>query len=516
MGTGELAHRSDAYANGSKVLLGRWAYDHKKDKDGIMFAKARYTVMGCFQTEGVDYGETFAPVMNLKSFRIQLSIVNLSEDCEIEQWDVSSAYLYAYLDEKVFCDQPHGHEDPAHPKMCWRLLKSLYGLKNAGRNWNLLLNDILSKAGMKPIPCDPGSFVVVEGKGWLFICIHVDDIFPAYNKEGKHIRDRVAKILSAHVKIEFLGELDWALKMRVYRDKKAGIMKLSQENFVWEFLTRFNLLNIKGSESPTDPKTSLPPASEVTDEEVDSMKDYPVREIIGCFLWLAQISRPDIAVATHCAARSQHRPSKILWRWIIRIARYLKSTAHWGIVWTRPLDFAKTRLLEQWVDASFAPNPETNRGKSIIGYVVKFLGMTTHWKTMMSKRVCDSSSEAEINGLNEVRKENRWQLDLQNYLGLFKPDGPTLTWEDNTAAIQLTKPATCHKRSKHFGIEWYATKEAIELGEMEVQFVPTDYQDADLLTKPTNGQTFLSPRDEIMGPLILQKYFGTMLPPQPK
>ena len=105
---------------------------------------------------------------------------------------------------------------------------------------------------------------------------------------------------------------------------------------------------------------------------------------------------------------------------------------------------------------------------------MKFLGMTTHWKTMMSKRVCDSSSEAECNGLNEIRKENRWQLDLQKYLGLCKPDGPTQTWEDNTATIQLTKPATCHKRSKHFGIEWYATQEPIELGEMKVQFIPTD------------------------------------------
>ena len=124
------------------------AYDHcdKKDENGVVsFAKARYTVMGCFQTAGVDYTDVFAPVMTLQTFRTACVLANLNPDSVIEQWDVKGAYLYAKLEDEVYCDQPIGHEDTSQPNMVWRLLKSLYGLPVAGRNWNLYLKKILAR-----------------------------------------------------------------------------------------------------------------------------------------------------------------------------------------------------------------------------------------------------------------------------------------------------------------------------------------------------------------------------------
>ena len=153
MGTGVPSNRSRARAKGCKVLKGRWAYDHKKGPDGkILFVKARYTVMGCFQTAGVDYGESYAPVMNMKTLRTVLQIVNLDPEHIIEGWDVKGAYLYAYLDEEVFCDQPIGHETDHTAGACWLLKKSLYGLVQSGRNWALLLRKLFGKSNVKPTP----------------------------------------------------------------------------------------------------------------------------------------------------------------------------------------------------------------------------------------------------------------------------------------------------------------------------------------------------------------------------
>ena len=512
LGTGELADRKDV-PKGAKVLKGRWVYDWKKEEGKIIFAKARYTVMGCFQTEGVDFHETFAPVMTHKTLRTVFQIVNLDPTSIMEQWDVKTAFIYSLLEEKVYCDQPIGHEDTSQgPRKIWRLIRSLYGLTQSARNWNLHLRAILKEVGAKPLHADPGTFILKEGSAWCIMPVQVDDCFPAYNVAGKYLRDRIAKALGDSVKVKFQGEISWALKMRVYRDKEKGIIKLSQESFVWEFLTRHGFLSVKPASTPADPKVVLPDPKEVTEDQIREVKDYPFREIVGCYLWLATISRPDIAVATHMAARCQHKPTKILWRWLVHIARYLKATAHWGMVYTRPENLDNTPLFEQFVDVSFAPDLLLNKGKSRIGYLVKFLGAFTTWNTMMSKRTLTSSSEAECNGVIEAWKENVWQKNLQVGMDLFVIE-ITKIWEDNTAAITLGGAATYHKRSKHFSLEWYAVKEAIENKEIFLEYLATDVMLADFLTKVLSPALFTKFRGEIMGTEEMQRYFGVMVPP---
>ena len=500
-------------------MKGRWVYDHKKNVDGtIAFAKARYTVMGCFQQHGVDYYESFAPTMTMKSFRSILQLMNSDPTALMEQWDVTHAYLHAMLKELVYCDQPIGHEeevlDAKGRRMVWRLKRALYGLVQSAREWHQLLKDILKDTGAKPLPSDPGTFMLKEGRGWCAVPIQVGDIFPAYNKEGKHLRDRIANKLKAAVKIKFQGEIQWALKIRIYRDKKEGLLKLSQESFTWEFLTRFDILTLKSAPTPTEYGVTLPRPEDVSDEKVEEMRGKPVREVVGCLLWLARITRPDICVAVHEAARRQHRPSKALWKFLVRICRYLKGTAHWGMVYKRPENLEEVPLLEAYVDVSFAPEVDTNKAKSRIGYLIKFLGAVTTWSTTMSKRPLGSSPEAECYGLVEVGKELVWQKAQQHYIGIFQPDIVTI-WEDNTASIDIAGAGTYHKRSKHFGIEWYTFKHAVEEGEYKLDWVSTEDQLADCLTKSLNGNLFRKFRSLIMGDEKLQLHFGTLVPPMP-
>ena len=140
-----------------------------------------------------------------------------------------------------------------------------------------------------------------------------------------------------------------------------------------------------------------------------------------------------------------------------------------------------------------------------------------HWFTKQTTRVCTSSSEAECYGLCEMGKENQWQRDLQVELGLFELEGPTPTWEDNTAAITLSGSNTYHARSKHFGLDWYSTKERVERKEMVPMYISTEEQVADYLTKTDlTVAKFQRFRDAMMGAPDLQDHFGRLSPPTAK
>ena len=528
MGAWEVVPRSEV-TPGAKVLQPRWAYDHKKGSDGkITKAKSRFTAMGCMQTPGVDYADTYASVMTLKTFRTLLAMLVLDPGLDMEQWDCKAAYIHATLDQPVFVVQPPGHEDPEHPRWVLKLNKALYGLKQAGNAWQKHLRTILAEVGARPIAADPACYMLREGKGWVIVPTHVDDIFPLFNQEGRRLRNKIWEHLSLRLQIVDQGPIEWALKTRIYRDRERGLLKISQESYTLEVLTRFGMLGCKGAETPFMAKLDLPDPDRVTDTMVQGAAKYPILELIGCLQWLAEISRPDIRAALHKAQVRQHRPNERLWEHLKRILRYLKAYPHLGMVYRKPesenqtpvLEAFKsavcTRALDQFVDIAFAPELGTNKGRSIIGGITRFYGNPVSWFTKRSRRTCSSTSEAECNGLTEIGNENAWHRDLHTLFGIHDVTEPTLTWEDNTAAVALSGSNTYHARSKHFGIEWYQTKERVERGEMEVLYIPTREQLADVLTKTEfTAADFHRLRDGLMGGAELQEHFGRLSPPDP-
>ena len=140
----DLVHRNEV-PRGQLILRGRWVYAFKRDAQGkVIKVKARFTIMGCQQTRGVDFKETFASTMSIKTFRIALAIANLYEDVEVDQWDAKCAYINSPVEEgvRIYCQQPEGHIDPKHPRKVCLLRKSMYGLKQAGRSWQIFWKDI--------------------------------------------------------------------------------------------------------------------------------------------------------------------------------------------------------------------------------------------------------------------------------------------------------------------------------------------------------------------------------------
>lgn len=158
------------------------------------------------------------------------------------------------------------------------------------------------------------------------------------------------------------------------------------------------------------------------------------------------------------------------------------------------------------VDAAFAAE---DQAASRIGYFFLFRGNLVSWCSENTTRVMTSSTEVECRGLVQIGKENQWHRQFHNELNLFDVSQPTIVYEDNTASIHLSADlGTPHKKSKHFGIEWAFFKEAVQVGEVKPEFVSTDQQPADMLTKSLLSPKFADFRDMVMGYPRLQDHFS--------
>jgi hypothetical protein len=128
--------------DGVKAMECKWIYKKKKDMDAnVHIYKARLVTKGFRQVQGVDYDETFSLVAMLKSIRIILAIAAYF-DYEIWQMDVKIAFLNGNLDEDVYMIQPKGFVDPTNAEKVCKLQKSIYGLNQASRSWNIHLDEV--------------------------------------------------------------------------------------------------------------------------------------------------------------------------------------------------------------------------------------------------------------------------------------------------------------------------------------------------------------------------------------
>ena len=155
------------------IVGGKWVF-HVKGKPESPIYKARYVAKGYSQIQGIDYTETFSPTARMESVRTVMQIA-AQNDFTLHQMDVKSAYLHAPIEEDVFVTQPEGYETA---NMVWKLNKSLYGLKQSGRNWHILLHDyLINELSFKQSTADPCLYFQQGGNDILLVW--VDDIIIA-------------------------------------------------------------------------------------------------------------------------------------------------------------------------------------------------------------------------------------------------------------------------------------------------------------------------------------------------
>jgi hypothetical protein len=163
-------------APGTNVVTGKWLFRHKLTSDGSLDCyKAHWVLRGFTQRPGVDYDETFSPIVKFATVRSVLSLA-LSRDWAIHQLDIKNAFLHDTLTEIVYCSQPTGFVDADRPDLVYRLNRSLYGLKHAPRAWYSLFASYLASIGFVEAKSDTSLFIYRRGDDTVYLLLYVDDI----------------------------------------------------------------------------------------------------------------------------------------------------------------------------------------------------------------------------------------------------------------------------------------------------------------------------------------------------
>ncbi|XP_059315701.1 uncharacterized protein LOC132066399 [Lycium ferocissimum] len=222
----------------------------KKNED-IDKYKTILVVKGYTQREGLDYHESFSPVAKMITVRTVISIA-AANDWELFQMDVNNVFLQGDLDEDVYMSLPEGSHRQGEKRVC-KLLKSLYGLKQASRQWNIKLTTALIGAGYSQSSHDHSLFTKQKGRGMVLVLIYVDDLLitgscPTLIEETK-------KYLQSQFKVKDLGILKYFLGIEVMRSK-SGIL-LNQTKYTLELIADVGLNGSKVSPTPLEANTKL-------------------------------------------------------------------------------------------------------------------------------------------------------------------------------------------------------------------------------------------------------------------
>ena len=471
MGTWRLVKRPP----NTNIVDTKWVLRIKKNSAGeVDKYKARLVARGFTQIYGIDYYETYAPVARLTSFRLMMALATRN-GWAIDNFDFDQAYLNSKLDddEVVYVEQPPDYETRDRKEWVMRLLKSLYGLKQAAKNWYQALYKALMELGFTRCEADHGVFYKEVGKDIIIFLVHVDDGMVT----GSNVKliKGFKEDMHAKYRLTDLGAVNWLLGIKITRDLINKTLSLSQHAYIDAIITRFNFDDLKPSSIPIDPSAPLSKSQSPSKiEDINKMKNVPYREAVGSLMYAAMGTRPDIAFATSTVAQFSDNPGWAHWEAVKRIYRYLKGTK--DLVLTYGGD---KRGLVGYVDADGASQEHR---RAISGYVFMVDGGAVSWSSRKQELVTLSTAEAEYVAQTHAAKEAIWLRRLLTEI--FKSvDTPTTLFSDSKSAIALAHDGHYHARTKHIDIRYHFIRYIIEAGTIKLVYCPTNDMTADTLTK---------------------------------
>ena len=385
-----------------------------------------------------------------------------------------TAFLNGTLQEEVYMKQPPGYEKEGEEHLVCKLSKSIYGLKQSSRCWNMALDAHLKSVGFSQLKSDPCIYAS-GGEDSFYIGVYVDDMILAGNDKAK--MKSVKKKLSSKFDIKDLGKLSYFLGMSIAQNQEEKKTWIGQPAYTEKLLTKMEMSDCKPVKTPVDPGNRLVKTAE--DEEALDQLLY--QSVVGSLMYLATCTRPDIAYAVGMLARFSSKPNRSHWVAAKRVLRYLKGTMNYGLLYSGDSDVLA------YSDADWAGDVDDR--KSTSGYMFQIAGGPVSWKSRKQDTVALSTAEAEYVALSSAAQECIWLQRLLCELG--KPlGGPTVILEDNQSSIAMARNPQFHGRAKHIDIKHHFVRERVSDGSIELKYCPTNEMVADILTKGLAHQQF--------------------------
>ena len=477
-GTWTIVH-IDTLPTGSRPIGGKWVFDIKYDGR----YKARFVAKGFSQRYGRDYKETFAPVINSVSLRLLLTIA-AQQRLRVRQFDIPNAFLKGILKEPVFMYQPEGHVESSSLHVC-KLLKTIYGLKQASKEFYDMLKLWLISIGFSPLHSDPCVYLKKHNKDVLYVGTHVDDgvhfgTCPKMVADFEHQLSKRFKVISKDV--------DNLLGMTVSQSDDNSIIQVHLKDYILDLLENNGMLNCKPVSTPIDPSVKLiKEMSPLSAEDQLFLKKSPFLSTLMSLSYLAVHNRPDISFAVNQLHQFSSDPRHEHVMALKRILRYLKGTIHFKLVYqySSLLDGKNNLLVVGYSDSDWASCLDSRR--STTGYVFMIGRNLISWSSRRQKVVSLSSTEAEYYAMTATAAEAKWLRAILNELG-FPQWAATLLYGDNQGCLHLSKHVTNHQRTKHIDIKHHFIRDLVLDNVISLLYIPTEDMIADVMTKglPSN------------------------------
>jgi hypothetical protein len=416
------------------VIGTKWVFQNKQDEHGVVTRnKASLVAQGFTQIEGLDFGETYAPVARLESIRILLAFAT-HHNFKLYQMDVKSAFLNRAISELVYVEQPPGFEDSKFPNHVYKLHKALYGLKQAPRAWYECLKDFLLRKGFEIGKADPTLFTHKVDKE-IFVCqIYIDDIVFGFTNQSWC--EDFSTIMTKRFEMSMMGELTFFLGFQIKQLKEGTF--ICQTKYTKDMLKKFDMENAKPIKTPmpTNGHLNLNEDGKAVDQKV-------YRSMIGSLLYL-YASRPDIMLSVCMCARFQTNPKECHLMAVKRILRYLVYTPYLGLWYPK----GSTFNLLGYSNSDYA-GCKVDR-KSTSG-TCQFLGRSlVSWSSKKQNSVALSTAEAEYVVAGACCAQLLWMRFTLSDFGCKFSKIPLLC--DNESSIKLANNPVNHSRIKHIDI----------------------------------------------------------------
>ena len=456
-----------------KAIGCKWVFKVKHASNGeVERFKARLVAKGYAQKYGVDFEETFLPVVRLSSIRALIAFA-VQHDMLIHQMDVVTAFLNGTLDEEIYMQQPDGYSQPGKEHLVCRLKRSLYGLKQSPRCWNTAFTDYLESISLVQSEADPCVFVGTVDTVTV-VAVYVDDLvlIAKTTNELQKVKDS----LSSRFKMKDMGKIHYCLGISIEQDEERKCLRMHQKQYIENMLEKYRLTDANTVSTPADLSVKLK-KDDGFSKDVDSTL---YQSMIGSLLYAANSTRPDIAQAVGVVSRYTSRPSQAHLTALKRILRYLKRTASLAIKYQKSDDGD----LIGYSDADWAGDADDCHSTS-----GNLAGGPISWQSKKQGVVALSTCEAEYVALSAAVQEAIWLKKLLADLGVV-PKQPVVIMEDNQGALAVAKNPIAHTRTKHIDIRYHFIREAVRDQKFNLCYCPTKKMLADLLTKPLPKEQF--------------------------
>ncbi|GKC68418.1 retrovirus-related pol polyprotein from transposon TNT 1-94 [Tanacetum coccineum] len=398
------------------------------EENTVIRNKTRLVVRGYRQEEGIDFEESFAPVARMEAIRIFLAYV-AHKAFTVFQMDVKTAFLHGTLKEDVYVCQPEGFIDADHPSHVYKLKKALYGLSK------------------------------LQG------LVYVDDII--FGSTHPRYTQLFSDLMKSRFEMSMMGEMTFFLGLQV-NQSPCGIF-INQSKYVLEILKKYGMESCDPVGTPMEIKDKLD-----RDQHGSPVDATKYRSMIGALMYLTS-SRPDIVHATCLCARYQAKPTEKHLKEVKRIFRYLQGTVNTGLWYTKDSGFELTGFS----DADYAGCKDTFKSTS---GGAQFLGeKLVSWSSKKQDCTALSTAEAEYVSLSACCAQVLWMRTQLTDYGFHFNKIPIYC--DSKSAIAISCNPVQHSRTKHIAVRYHFIKEHVEKGTIELYFVKTDYQLADIFTK---------------------------------